>query len=307
MSSEEEAAAEDMCCASCGVSAIDDIKLKDCDGGCDLMKYCSDNCQEIHGEQHEEECEKRSAEIRDRDLFTIPNENHHGECPICCLPLPLDPKKSTLMSCCSQLICNGCDYANQNREIQAGLKQRCAFCREELPETREELIKLTLKRVKKNDPVAMRGMGRQCIDEGDYETAFKHFKKAARLGDVVAHCNLSVMYRDEEGVEKSKEKEMYHLEQAAIGGHHMARHSLGCKEAENRDFDRARKHWIIAANLGFHESLNNIKILYKDGHTSKEDYAYALRAYQAAVEATKSPEREEAEAAIKSGKCGYSS
>lgn len=301
MSSEEEAAAE-MCCASCGVSAIDDIKLKDCDGGCDLVKYCSDDCQEIHGEQHEEECEKRSAEIRDRDLFTIPNENHHGECPICCLPLPLDPKKSTLMSCCSQLICNGCDYANQNREIQAGLKQRCAFCREELPETQEELIKLTLKRVKKNDPEAMNYMGKKHYHEGNYETAFEYWTKAAKLGNADAHYNLSIMYCKGDGVEKDEKKKIYHLEEAAIGGHHMARHSLGCKEAENRDFDRARKHWIIAANLGFHESLNNIKILYKDGHASKEDYADALRAYQAAVEATKSPEREEAEAAIKSGK-----
>jgi hypothetical protein len=39
-----------------------------------------------------------------------------------------------------------------------------------------------------------------------------------------------------------------------------------------------------------------LKKLYSDGHASKEDYAGALRAYQAAVDATKSAEREKGEA-----------
>ncbi len=63
----------------------------------------------------------------------------------------------------------------------------------------------------------------------------------------------------------------------------------------NGRFERAKKHFIIAANLGLHESLRKLRTLYADGHASKEDYADALRAYQAAVEAAKSPEREEAE------------
>ena len=89
---------------------------------------------------------------------------------------------------------------------------------------------------------------------------------------------------------------MYHLEQAAIGGHHMARHNLGCYDWGNGRFERARKHFIIAANLGNEKSLGNIKDLYTYGHASKEDYADACRAYQAAVAATKSAERKAAEA-----------
>ena len=75
-------------CACCGTAAVvDNVKLKDCDAGCDLVKYCSDDCQENHREQHEEECMKRMAELRDDDLFTMPDGSHLGECPICCLPL----------------------------------------------------------------------------------------------------------------------------------------------------------------------------------------------------------------------------
>ena len=42
-----------MCCASRGIAGVDDVKLKLCDGGCDLVKYRSDDCQELHREQHD--------------------------------------------------------------------------------------------------------------------------------------------------------------------------------------------------------------------------------------------------------------
>ena len=292
-----EAATEEMCCANCGISAIDNVKLKYCDGGCDLVKYCSDGCQENQKDQHGEECRKRLIEIRDRNLFTVPEGSHchWGECPICCLPLPLEGPKSTFMGCCSKLICNGCDHANQIREIKAGLKQRCAFCRELMPKTAEECYKRCMKRIKKNDPVAMSYMGRGCIDEGDYETALEYFKKSAEMGDPDAHYNLSIMYHKGDGVEKDMKKEIYHLEEATIGGHPDARHNLGCEEAMNGNFERARKHFIIAANLGYHDSLKMVLRLHTMGHASKEDYANALRTYQAAVDETKSSEREEAE------------
>ena len=55
-------------------------------------------------------------------------------------------------------------------------------------------------------------------------------------------------------------------------------------------FEIARKHFIIAANLGLHESLQELRKLYAKGR--------ALRAYQAAVGATKSEDREKAEKAM---------
>ena len=42
---EAEKEAVEVCCANCGIAQVDDIKLKICDGGCDLVKYCSDRCQ----------------------------------------------------------------------------------------------------------------------------------------------------------------------------------------------------------------------------------------------------------------------
>ena len=105
---EAEEVQSDVCCANCGVAEIDDIKLKDCDG-CDLVKYCSDNCREEHQEQHEEECKKRKAKLHDDDLFEQPGSSHLGECPICFLPMPLLPQKVGFHSCCGKLLCDGCD------------------------------------------------------------------------------------------------------------------------------------------------------------------------------------------------------
>ena len=230
------------------------------------------------------------------DLFTQRDSSYLGDCPICCLPLPIDRSKSGLMGCCFQLICMGCHYANQKREIEGRLEPRCAYCREPLPKSEEEALNNLKNRMKKNCPVAMCRMGKKCYEEGNYKSALEYFTKAAELGDANAHYELSIMYREGDGIEKDKKKYLYHTEEAAIAGHPMARHNLGYEEAGNGRFQRAKKHYIIAANLGYQNSLNGLRQLHADGHASKEEYFNALRAYQAAVDATKSREREEGEA-----------
>ena len=300
MSADDEKSVDELC-ASCGIAAIDNIKLKLCDGGCDLVKYCGDGCQTNHREQHEQECKRRVDEIRDKDLFEQPDSSYMGECPICCLPLPLYMNKSTLMGCCCKIICNGCHYANKKREMEAGLKQRCAFCREPVAGSDEEHYKRVMKRIKKNDPVAITHMGKKHKKEGDYGKAVEYLTKAAELGDAAAHLSLGNLYINGEGVKKDEKKAVYHYEEAAIGGHPGARGCLATHELDNGRFERAAKHFIIAANLGHNDSLNMIKKLFLAGMVTKDEYAAALRGYQAAVDATKSAEREKAEEADPKG------
>jgi tetratricopeptide (TPR) repeat protein len=294
MSNENETA--DEVCASCGRPAVDDVKLKKC--ACDLVKYCSVDCQKNHRPQHKKMCKKRLAELRERDLFEQPDGTHEGDCPICCLPLPIVLEEShiTFMSCCSKLICNGCDLANKKREMKEGLEPRCAFCREPVVKSQEEHTKRVMERAKKNNPAAMCHMGKKHYFEGDHEQALEYLTKAAALGDADAHFSLSCMYRLGESVEKDMKKEIYHLEEAAIGGHPLARCSLGCNEVKKCRFERAKKHFIIAANLQHEGALEMLKNLNAAGFASEEEYTAAQRAYQVAVDATKSSEREEAKA-----------
>ena len=279
-------------CASCGIAGGDDIKLKKC--ACKLVKYCSVKCQKDHRPTHKKECKERLAELKDEILFKQPESNHYGDCPICYLPLQIDPKKSCLFSCCSKMLCNGCVVANQVRELEGRLLQKCPFCRKDLPDTDEENNEQLMKRIEANDPAAVCQMGSLRYQEGDYKTAFEYWTRAAALGNVRAHFELSCLYHTGKGVEKDEKKVLYHSEQAAIGGHPTARQNLGLKEWKIGRVDRAAKHWIIAAKLGDDESMDNVKDLYKDGLVSKDDFAAALRGHHAAVAATKSSQREDA-------------
>jgi tetratricopeptide (TPR) repeat protein len=289
-------ASEDEVCACCGIAGIDVVKLKICGGGCDLVKYCSIKCQTNHREQHEKECTERKAELHDKKIFTQPDSSHMGDCPLCCLPLSLDVRKSTMMTCCSKTICDGCNYANKNREIEAGLEHRCAFCREPLPESEEEADKNVMNRIKKNDPAAMTHMGKKHDREGDYGKALEYLTKAAELGDVSGKFCFGTLYYNGQGVEKDEKKGIRHLEEAAIDGHPQARGILAGYELENGRYERAARHFIINSNLGCDFSLQQVKDLFVEGIVSKEEYASALRGYQAAVDAAKSAEREAAEA-----------
>jgi tetratricopeptide (TPR) repeat protein len=291
-SNDEGSAIDVMFCANCGKAEVDDIKLKNCTA-CKLVKYCSVDCQKNHRKQHKRACKKRAAEIKDDKLFTQPDETHLGECPICCLPLPLDVTKRTLNSCCCKRICKGCEHANDNRELEQGLEHKCPYCRSLLPDSQEEAVQMMMPRVKANDPVALFNIGVKRYNEGDYEGAVEYYAKAAELKEMDAHYNLSLLYHSGE-VEKDIKKEVYHMEEAAIGGHPDARNNLGYFEEMNGQINRAMKHYIIAANLGDDGALDAVKMGFMDGVVSKEDYEAALRGHQAAVDATKSEQRDAA-------------
>jgi TPR repeat protein len=151
-----------------------------------------------------------------------------------------------------------------------------------------------MKRIEANDPVAMCQMGTAKYHEGDYNSSFEYLTRAAALGDADAHYQLSCLYGEGKSVEIDAKRALHHAEKAAIGGHPIARYNLGCTEAANDRMDRAAKHWIIAAKLGDNDSLEAVKNLYKSGHVSKEDFTAALRGYQTAIIATKSPQRDAA-------------
>eukprot|EP00984_Skeletonema_dohrnii_P003670 scaffold1270_cov70-Skeletonema_dohrnii-CCMP3373.AAC.3 len=289
-------AVDKLCCASCGIAEVDDIKkLKEC-ADCDLVRHCSDGCQREHKLQHEEACKKRVAELCDELLFRQPESSYLGDCPICMIPLSLDKQtKSFRYQCCSAMICNGCNHANQKREIEGKLQHSCLFCRKALTFSNEECDKYRRERIEANDPVAMVREGVKQYRKGDYSRAFEYFVRAAKLGDVEAHYQISILYQLGHGVEKDRGKEMYHLEEAAICGHPLARHNLGVHEWINDNNERAVKHWIIAAAHGLDESIKALMERFKEGNVKKEVLAAALRAHQAAVDATKSPQRDAAE------------
>lgn len=171
------------------------------------------------------------------------------------------------------------------RQLEQSQESRCPFCRKPAPKTMAESWLNVMKRVEANDPLAMKTMGAQRYCEGDYGSAFEYYTKAA-VSHFGAHFQLSNMYREGQGVEKDLKKELYHAEQAAIGGHPVARYK------HHGRMDRAVKHYMIAASLGDHNSLEALKQSYKEGLVTKEDFAAALRAHQTAIQQKVHKERE---------------
>mmetsp|Transcript_3889 Transcript_3889/g.5660 ORF Transcript_3889/g.5660 Transcript_3889/m.5660 type:complete len:276 (+) Transcript_3889:67-894(+) len=260
----------DEICASCGVPAGDAIKLKNCNA----CKLAAVECQKNHRPQHNPREGPLTAELHDELLFKQPESTHLGDCPICFNPLPLDPKKSAINSCCCKFICGGCLYA---WKLMENTKETCPFCRTSVPETQAEADRNYMKRIKANDPIAMRQIGAKRENEGDYSAAFEYWTKAAKLGDAESHNQLSTMYSKGQGVVKDEKMKIYHTEKAAIAGHPYARQSLAYDEQENERMDRATKHLIIAANLGYDKAIQMLKNCYIRGHVSKEDFAASLR------------------------------
>ena len=99
----------------------------------------------------------------------------------------------------------------QQREDVSGPK--CFFCRHPLQLDAKDKQTLDrdedldrLKRIEAGDPVAMREMGNGFVMKGDHTIALEYWTKAAGLGDVEAHYQLSIMYGQGRGVDKDKKK-----------------------------------------------------------------------------------------------------
>ena len=180
------------------------------------------------------------------------------------------------------------------RELKESLQQKCPFCRKPNPTTNSEREKQRRTRVEANCPVALCHEGVEQLKKGNNRKAHEYLTRAAELGDVEAHFKLTESYQIGRGVEKDREKEIYHLEEAAIGGHPIARYNLGCRESHNRNAARTVQHFMIAATQGHDGALQALMELFKRGFVIKEDLATILRNHKAVVDATKSPQREEA-------------
>ncbi|EJK63027.1 hypothetical protein THAOC_16332, partial [Thalassiosira oceanica] len=127
--------------------------------------------------------------------------------------------------------------------------------------------------------------------EKDQSHAIKLLYEAAELGSTEALTKIGVSYyRGSRGVPHDKAKGIHCWESAAMLGCADSRHFLGIAELEKMNPYRAMRHLLIAAKMGYEESLDAIKDLFSDGLATKAQYAEALKGYQDAVEETKSPE-----------------
>ena len=281
-------------CANCGKEGSN---LNSCNK-CKMVTYCNAACKKKHRSKHKKKCDRRIAEIHDEALFKQPPQR--DECPICFLQIPTLETGSKYYSCCGKTICSGCIYAPVYDNNGNKIKKKCPFCRTPTPSSLEDAIDLLKNRVNMGDAIAMYCLGcLRNIDRGfpqNTDKALELWHRAGELGCTKAYHNIGNAYINGRGVERDEKKAKHYWELAAMGGDESARHNLGVFECNAGYYDRALKHLMIAVEFGNSGSLKKIKQLYAIGYASKDDYAKALKAYQAYLEDIKSDQRDKAAA-----------
>jgi len=281
-------------CANCGKEGASNTCNK-----CKQVRYCNAVCKKKHKHKHKKECERRVAELHDKELFKQPPRDK-DDCPICFRRLPHLNTGSAYMSCCGKLICSGCGHAPvydyQGNEM---IEKICSFCRSPVPTSEEGTVERYKKRVEAGDPVAMCNQGNwyfygELGFPQDNAKAFELWHKAGKLGYASAFCCIGIAYSREW---KDKKKATHYWELAAMGGNAMARHCLGNSELLAGTVNRALKNYMIAVRDGCPNSLEMIKQMYSRGHATKDDYMKALQSYQTYLGEIKSDQRDKAAAA----------
>jgi TPR repeat protein len=130
----------------------------------------------------------------------------------------------------------------------------------------------------------------------DYAKALEHWHRAGELGHAASYHNIGYAYLYGRGVERNEKKAKHYWELAAMGGDETARHNLGILEEREDNHDRALKHYMISVEFGDTDSLKQVKQLCVRGRATKDDYAKALKAYQAYISEIKSDDRDKAAA-----------
>ena len=261
--------------------------------------YCNAACKKKHKSKHKKACERRVAELHDEKLFKQPPPNE--DCPICFLRLPFRESGKVYMACCGKMICIGCIFTVQSRAYGARRPEDdvCPFCRTPPPNTPDGAIKRYEERMELNDANAIYNMG-VYYSRGQYgltqdrAKALESWHRAGELGSAAAYSSIGYAYKTGNGVEMDKKKATQYYELATIGGDPYARHNLGCMEYRVGNKDRALKHYMIATGSGCNDSLEGIKLMHKNGDATKDDYAKALRSYQAYLDEIKSDQRDKA-------------
>ena len=283
-------------CSWCGKKSDTHKKCRNCK----CVWYCGKECQNRHWKEHKIECRRVKKELDKRggkldlgtemDLGPVSDLPPREECPICMHALPIHTMLSSYEACCGKIFCNSCAF-------QHG-ESTCAFCREPMPESDEEILLRLRKRVKHKDPKALFNMAMGygygafglSVDEAK---CIDLLRESARLGLPGAQCHLgSFHHMGGMGLEQNEEEAIKYWEKAAEGGHVIARHNLGYMEGRKGNHDAAMCHLRLSASGGLKKSMKSLIIYFEDGLLRHGDLAETLQVMYLASAEMKSEYRD---------------
>ena len=77
-----------------------------------------------------------------------------------------------------------------------------------------------------------------------------------------------------------------------MGGHELARCTIGSMDYESGNLERAVKHWTIVASAGEYNAMNNLIALFEDNVVSRDSIGTTLTAYNSSCAEMRSEARD---------------
>ena len=205
--------------------------------------------------------------------------------------------------CCGVTLCTGCAIAGNQ-----GLGNYCPLCFKPGCTTEEEMVDLLKERMKCDDGEAFYDLGASYFNglkglPKDLDIAIDLMTRGADLGCADSQHMLGDTYDDGNGVAKDPKKAEHFYQQAAMQGHCQARRELGRLEHGRKNWERAKRHWMISAKAGHEQSMVELRVMLESGTSIitgkpfilKEEYEEILRIHEVARSEMRSVARERAQ------------
>ncbi|CAA6603756.1 exported hypothetical protein [Rhodospirillaceae bacterium LM-1] len=130
--------------------------------------------------------------------------------------------------------------------------------------------------------------GIAAYEKGDYLSAHSSWLPLAEQGNVLAQANLSVLYRNGEGVPKNLNEHVKWCMKAAEQGFRDSQYNLGVAyengQGVGQDYAKAAKWYLKAADQDDTAAQNNLGVLYESGKGVRMNKVLALKWYMIAAQ-----------------------
>ena len=260
------------------------------------------------GPTHEQmEMARLAAANRTEDPLKNWTRPQNEECPICMLPLPHEPSESSYCVICGKTVCWGCMIGTAEAHAEGGDEEKavekittCPYCRSKTTCYDDKFwLEKEMKRANAGDGESMHVIGGYYFDgemglKQDKAEGLQWYHRSMEAGSGHAAFNLSRCFKYGDGVKQDIEKAIEYSQKSAGHGFAPSYVQLGRLLLGRGEIEEGMLNLRKASMCGMNEKFifDKLKIGFKYGFITKEEYAFTLRENQAACNEMKSGNRE---------------
>ena len=230
------------------------------------------------------------------------------ECPICMLPLPWDPSEIIYCVTCGKTVCMGCvistgvAHARDGGDMEKAAEKAitCPYCRSN-PASYDDKsqLKALMKLANTGNGEAMRRIGRYYFKgemglQQDKAEGLKWYHRAVEAGSGRAAYGLGRCFNEGDGVDRNDDKALEYLQKSTELGCIPSFVKVGIILQRKGEIEKAMLNYRKAVMCGVSNDnlFNEIRIGFRNGHITKDEYAFTLRESQKACNEMKSETRD---------------